>query len=136
MSLDYTAVGAVSYVAPTAAIANGTVVQWTSASIASNAFMVVGFSVNIITGATSATQSVALQSSDTAGSFSSPTTLATITILAVGTDAIGTVKEAFVSTPALSCLQPGQRLRVVHIATSTDATLKYGVEIFRAPTHC
>ena len=132
MSLDYTKTENVSMHVPSAAaIANATVVVGYIGS--QQNWGVLALTVTVQVAATSATQTVKLQASDSAGSFASPVDLCEITL--ASTDAAGTV--LFDSVDAASFdLTSGHLLRVVHIATSTDASAKYRADVTVTQRHC
>lgn len=115
-----------------AVIANGTVVVPT-AYVWAHAFpwMAIGLEALLLTTATQASQTVVLQASDTASSFSSPTTLATLTISSA--DAAFAKYQTFVAASAAD-LDPRQILRVAHVATATD-TARYIFRVIVTPNH-
>lgn len=94
--------------------------------------------VRINTAATQATQSFRLQLSDSAGSFASATTLATVTI--VSGNVAGTILSADVAANSTDVDNSNgtnlHALRMVHVATSTDASLDYDYEVFFTYPHC
>lgn len=134
MSQEYAKaiVGARGSVPGAGAIANGTVVLNGAFAWCSGPWLAIALEVYVKTAGASATQTVVLQASDTSGSFSSPTTLATVTI--ASTDVAGTKFQAYVAAGSTD-LASTQSTRVVHVATSTDATLVYDFRVITSPLH-
>ena len=116
------------------AVINGSVdIYLGAASSITGGFKVLGFQTIIHVVGTSATQSANLQLSDSAGSFASPTTLATHTI--ASSDSVGKILFTRVADVSTDVNSSPQLLRVRHTATSTDATLRYSVLVFITPIH-
>lgn len=101
-------------------------------------FKILKAQVRINTAATSATQSFQVQKSDSAGSFSSPTAVATVTI--TSSDAAGALLSATVADGSTDVDNSNgtnlYALRLVHVATSTDATLNYDFAVYYSYPHC
>jgi len=85
-----------------------------------------------VVGAT-ATQTIALQLSNSAGSFASPTVLVTHTL--TSGDAIGAVQFTRVADHSTDVLKSPQMLRLRHNAGSTDATLRYSAYVYVTAMH-
>lgn len=137
MSRDYSKSEVVSIYVPACsqeAIGNGTKIMGVIGSNSVN-WGALALSVTVIQGAVNADNVIKLQASDTAGSFASPTELASIAVAAAATDAAGTVKHALVDASKFD-LDVGQVLRVVNVATGTDANLKYRADVVVTPYHC
>lgn len=94
-------------------------------------WLVRGIQIKINTAAASASQYVALQSGATTA-FSSPVEIARVTI--ASTDAAGTLFQVQ-ATDAYARVPAGYFVRLVHVATSTDASLDYDYEIFGTARH-
>lgn len=100
-------------------------------------FKVLSAQVRINVAGASATQSFQVQKSNSAGSFASPTVLATVTI--TSGDAAGSLLETAVAASSTDVDNSDGSLyavRVVHVATSTDASLDYDYEVIYTYTHC
>lgn len=126
MSIDYNRAQVIRYGTVTAAISSGGVEQGTRQWCKTNPFLVLGLRVLIKTAATQASQTVKIQKSDTSGSFSSPTDLATVTI--ASTDAATTTFESRVDADACQ-IEPGEQVRVFHTVGSSEASLIYDYEV-------
>lgn len=94
-------------------------------------YMAIGLEALLISTSTQASQTVVLQASDTAGSFSSPTSLAVLTISS--SDTALTKYQTFVAASAVD-LAAGQIIRVAHVATATDSVI-YKFRVLATPTH-
>lgn len=101
-------------------------------------FKVLSAQVLINTAATEATQSFQVQLSDSAGAWGSPTTLATVTI--TSGNAAGSQLETAVAASSTDVDNSNgtnlYAVRVVHVATATDASLNYDYEVIYTYTHC
>lgn len=101
-------------------------------------FKIISAQVRINTAATSATQSFRVQLSDSAGSFSSPTNIITVTI--TSSDAAGAILKTNAADGSTDVDNSNgtnlYALRLVHVATSTDATLNYDYAVTYTATHC
>lgn len=128
MSMDYTdTITVCGRVPRDGAVANGTVLLDTIFSKSYN-FKVLHAQVRINVVGASATQSFQVQLSAADGTFTSNTVLATITI--TSSHAATTMLEARVADASTDVIANGTRLvRLVHVATSTDATLDYSYEV-------
>lgn len=128
MSMDYTDTQLIHGRVPrNGAVANGTVLLDTIFSKSYN-FKVTHAQVRINVVAASATQSFQVQLSAADGTFTSNTVLATITI--TSSHAATTMLEARIADASTDVIANGTRLvRLVHVATSTDATLDYSYEV-------
>lgn len=93
-----------------------------------NLFKVVGFQTIINAVPTLATHPVSLQLSDSAGSFASPTTLATHTI--TSGDSVGAIQYTAIAASSTDVLETPQKLRIAIAAGGTDATARYTVIVF------
>lgn len=128
MSMDYTDTQVITGRVPrNGAVANGTVLLDTIFSKSYN-FKITHAQVRINVVAASATQTFLVQLSAADGTFSSPTTLATITI--TSSHAATTMLEARIADGSTDVIANGTRcVRLVHVATSTDATLDYSYQV-------
>lgn len=93
----------------------------------STLFKVLKAGVRVNTAGASATQSFQVQISDSAGSFSSPTSICTVTITSGNAAAaqLSTVVAAASTDVDNSNGTNLYAIRFVHVATSTDASLDY-----------
>jgi hypothetical protein len=124
-------------------IANATKLIPGSYIVSQYDFLAIEILARINTAPTLASQTVKLQASDAAGSFTSPTDLATITFLSshtAGRVLQARVPESLAFISVSGSRSPGvdgarRALRLVHTAGGTDATLDYDVEVFTTSRH-
>lgn len=98
---------------------------------------IISAQVRINTAATEASQTFVVQKSNAAGSFASPTTLATVTI--TSGDAAGAQLETAVATASQDIDNSDGSLyavQVAHVGAATDASLNYDYEVVYTYTHC
>jgi hypothetical protein len=100
-------------------------------------FKIISAAVRINTVAASATQSFQVQKSDSTGDFTTPTVLATVTITS------GNAAKSLLETAVSAALTDVDNsdgslyaVQLVHVATSTDATLNYDYEVVYTYNHC
>lgn len=107
---------------------NGDVDIYIGARDGVNLFKVVGFQTIINKVPTVVTHNVVLSLSDSAGSFASPTTLATHTI--TSSDALGAIQYTAIAASSTDVLDTPQLLRIRINAGATDATARYTILVF------
>lgn len=90
--------------------------------------------IRIVTAATQASQTVKLQSSSTAGSFSSPTDLLSSAVTIASGDAANTLFTARVPD-ASAQLDAGQIVRIFHTVGSNEASLVYDYKVIGTVIH-
>jgi hypothetical protein len=112
-------------------LANSNRDTFISARAGVNLFKVVGFQTIINAQPSVVTHDVVFSLSDSAGSFSSPTVLATHTI--TSSDVVGAIQYTAISTDVL---ETPQALRIRINAGNTDATARYTIFVFVSPIHC
>ena len=135
MSLDYSTRQVVRVNVPRdGAVANATTVLNGSTVFSYDKYYaIIGIMIYVKAAATLASQTIRLQLSDSAGSFSSPTTLAEQIITSSHT--AGT--KFWVPVSVASCdLASGYVARLVDIATGTDATANFDVDIVATVRDC
>lgn len=101
-------------------------------------FKVLKIDIRINTAGASATQTFRVQKSDSAGSFSSATTVGSVTI--ASTDAAGALLSTTIAAADTDVDNSNgtnlYAIRLVHIATATDASLDYDYAVYYTPPHC
>lgn len=135
MSLDYTTTQTIRVNVPRdGAVANATTVLNGSTVFSYDKyFAIIGIMIYVKAAATLASQTLRLQLSDSAGSFSSPTTLAEQIVTSSHT--AGT--KFWVPVTVANCdLSSGYVARLVDIATNTDATANFDIDIVVTSRHC
>lgn len=135
MSGDYTdsAIIKVDFGVAGVAIVNGNVDHYVGCPTTTPYFKILAMeSIIHVVGAT-ASQTCALQLSDSAGSFGSPTVLVTHTI--TSGDTIAQVRFTRVADGSTDVLKSPQMLRLRHNAASTDASLRYSVLLYVTALH-